>query len=178
MRRDARAGFTILEVLFASTFLVVASAGIVMASATISRSHELQHQHELAEETCRRAIEQVQYVADVSFPNLYFYFDDDPSNDPEGPGTAPGNTMNDLVVLGLTVADNSPTGQLVEIVLHTDETEVNATLGLPRDLNGDGDADDADVSASYRIMPVTVRIYWDYGGQTQTNQMETLATRH
>lgn len=45
-----------------------------------------------------------------------------------------------------------------------DETSSDASLGthlgLPRDLNGDGDASDTDVGSAARLMPLVVRVRW------------------
>jgi hypothetical protein len=58
-------------------------------------------------------------------------------------------------------ATGVPNGS-IQIVL--DETESDADLGLelglPRDLNGDGDADDADVEGTARILPVLLTLRW------------------
>ena len=174
----AERGITLLEVMVAAAFLCVAMAGISTVLSATYKHSELLHEYELAESTALSVVEEVQYLADTSFSNLYVYFDADPSNDPEGPGTAPGDTFGNLTVPGLVASSDSPTGQLVEIIVHTNETEVNARLGLPRDLDGDGVADNPDVSASYKILPVTVRIHWAHQGAEQVNQMETLATKH
>ena len=77
-------GFTLMETIFANLFLAVAMAGIAMAiTAALNRS-ELLHEYELAEATALSVVEEVQYLADASFSNLYAYFDDDPANEPGG----------------------------------------------------------------------------------------------
>ncbi len=40
------------------------------------------------------------------------------------------------------------------------EDFVDATLGMPSDLNGDGDIDGLDHSDDYRALPVSVRLEW------------------
>ncbi len=76
-----------------------------------------------------------------------------------GAGGTVGNTFN---VLGL----NPVPGQanMGTITLITDETQTDAALnieaGMPRDLNGDQDAVDADVSADARMIPVLLTINW------------------
>lgn len=175
MRKE---GFTLLEVMLAVALLAVAIAGIGTMMTATTRHAEFLREHEMAEATAISVVEEVQYLADTAFPSLVAYFDDDPANDPEGFGTAPGNTMGNLAVPGLSVSPESPTDQLVEILLHLDETENNPLLGLPRDLDGDGSADNPNVSGSYLLVPVTIRIHWAHRGAAQLLQMETLATKH
>ena len=54
----------------------------------------------------------------------------------------------------------------------TDETLTDAQLGvdigMPRDLNGDGDAADADVVGTARLHPVIVSVTWRGPNGTQT----------
>lgn len=176
-KRRRQRGMTLLEVMAASGIFVIAAGGILMLTASMERHDRLIHEYELAESTARRVVEDIQYRGLDSFFDLYFQYDTDPSNDPDGSGTAPGPDMSDLTVPGLQPSSDSPTGNLVEIIMHTDETEVNAIQGLPRDLNGDGDADDTDVSADYKLIPFTVRVHWDNQGQPAVTQMETLVTR-
>jgi prepilin-type N-terminal cleavage/methylation domain-containing protein len=40
------------------------------------------------------------------------------------------------------------------------ETYVDSTMGMPRDLNRDGDSADTNVSLSYKILPVKVSVRW------------------
>ncbi len=170
-------GMTMVEVMIAAGIFVVAAGGVVMLTAAMERQDRLIREFEQAESTARRVIEDIQYRGLDNFFQLYAQYDTDPDNDPDGSGTSPGPTFSDLTVLGLQAADDSPTGQLIEIVMHTDETEVNAVHGLPRDLNNDGDADDVDVSGDYGIIPFTVRIHWNNQGTSAVTQMETLVTR-
>jgi hypothetical protein len=75
---------------------------------------------------------------------------------------AGGSAGEHFDVLGLAeVAEGQRVGT---ITFGTDETvsdqDFGRELGLPRDLNGDGDATDTDVSASARILPVTLTLRW------------------
>lgn len=176
-KRHRQRGMTMVEVVVAAGVFIVAAGGIVMLTASMERHDRLIYELELAESTARRVVEDIRYRGLDSFADLYAQYDSDPDNDPDGNGTAPGPTLSDLTVLGMQAASDSPTGQLVEIVMHTNETEVNAVHNLPRDLNGDGDADDVDVSGDYGILPFTVRIHWINQGTSAETQMETLVTR-
>lgn len=85
--------------------------------------------------------------------------------DAYGPGGSVGNTFD---VLGLTAADGFQ--QVGSIVFITDETKTDADLGvimgMPRDLNGDGDANDTDVTGDARMLAVVITTNWR--GETST----------
>ena len=57
----------------------------------------------------------------------------------------------------------------IEII--TDETTVDTQLGLPRDLNGDGDMEDTNVAFDAQLLPVLIRVRWNTGeGQREMRQ--------
>lgn len=66
--RSGEAGFTLLEVMIAAVILTIAAGGIAMLSASMERNYQLTHEFELAEETARRVVEDIQYRARDSFP--------------------------------------------------------------------------------------------------------------
>ena len=49
------------------------------------------------------------------------------------------------------------------VTIFTDETEVSdetAPLGFPRDLDGDGSATNPNISTSYMLLPIRLRVTW------------------
>ena len=109
-------------------------------------------------------------IRNESFEELFVLFNEDPFDDPLGPGTAPGNRF---AVSGLTPLPGVADGMIGEIVLplvdvgtevapewQVREDLVDPVLGMPRDLNGDSIVDDADHVADYTILPVLVRLRW------------------
>ncbi len=82
-----------------------------------------------------------------------------------GAGGVPGNAID---VAGLEAFDDLAVCT-IEIV--TDETltdaELGVELGLPRDLDNDGAVDNADVTATARMLPVIVRMQWRSRGGVQ-----------
>ena len=86
-----------------------------------------------------------------------------------GPGGTVGTTFD---VRGINVNLGEITTGTIQIV--TDETATDEDLGfqigMPRDLNGDGDADDVDVSGDARILPVLLQIRWR--GQSGTSTVQ------
>ena len=76
-----------------------------------------------------------------------------------GPG---GGFGNEFDVLGLTEADGDAVVGTIQVI--TDETETDGTLdsqlGMPRDLNGDGDTLDGDVTSDAVLLPVLLQVRW------------------
>jgi type II secretory pathway pseudopilin PulG len=161
-QRGNRGGFTLAELALAMTMLIVA---LVSISAATLRTHSLRRQNRertLANTAIRSIAERIHALAYVTAeqnpgnwaPSILAVY---------GPGGTIGSTF-DVIELNPTNAG----GQVGLINIITDETTTDAIegteLGLPRDLNGDQDALDVDVSADARILPVVVSV--TYTGQT------------
>lgn len=79
----------------------------------------------------------------------------------------PGGSIGDIFdVEGLDPWRETPSIGTVRIL--TDETltdaELGITLGMPRDLNGDGDALDINVTGDATLLPIIVRTRWGGAG--------------
>ncbi len=91
----------------------------------------------------------------------------------------PGGSIGDIFdVPGLEPWRDAPSIGTVRVL--TDETltdaELGITLGMPRDLNGDGDASDVDVTDDATLIPVIVRARWGgAGGDRESIQAFYLA---
>jgi len=156
--RRARRGFTLIELTIAMSMLMIA---MVSAASTTMRMHSLRKQNRdriVVQNAMRSMGERIQaqsYRASFLDPDTWSAkmlatygaggtvgstFEVDLLNEP-GPGVLPGS---------------------IRIV--TDETATDAALGMelgmPRDLNGDGDALDTDVTGTACILPVTLDIQW------------------
>lgn len=83
--------------------------------------------------------------------------------------SASGDIGNEFDIPGLNAVGALPTGSL-QIVIDetTTDAELGIDLGMPRDLNGDGDATDTDVSADAILLPVVVRADW-FGVNRETD---------
>lgn len=156
-RPHGRGGFTLAEMALAVTILMVALMSI---SAATLRSHALQRENRdqmLAQNALRSISERVQAVSldassnpDTWAEEVFRVF---------GPG---GGIGDEFPVDGLTpVGADTPVGT---ITIGWDETlgdeDLGGALGMPRDLNGDGDASDDDVSGSAILLPVVVSVRW------------------
>ena len=154
---SGQAGFTVLEMALATVTLMV---GIMSISAATLRMHQLSRQnrekaqaynavHGIAERinsaSAIAAMEPSTWVQTVL--------------DAYGPGGTIGDSFD---VLGLTAPEGADTVGTIEII--TDETitdeELGTIMGMPRDLNGDGDALDTDVSGDANMLPIVITARW------------------
>lgn len=157
-RRRSEAGFTFIEIAISSTVLSVALLAVWSTVVYCSRSN-------VAADQKRRAIDaaeaRIEFLKAQDFDTLLEDF---------GPSGA-----DEFAVPSL----DSAAAAEGRILLYSDETNPTGEtgLGLPRDLNGDGDALDEDVSADYRLLPVRVRIAWDGVLGPQEVEVRTLLRR-
>jgi len=84
-----------------------------------------------------------------------------------------------FAIEGLSPADGDADGLVGEIVFPTVGGELrehleDEKLGMPRDLNGDGDIDFENHSDDYRLLPVLVRARWKGSGGERFMEISTL----
>ena len=161
-RRGSRAGFSLIEVLVAIVILTVAVCGVSSSMISALTLNRVNRETAIAEAAARRMMEQ---AGNTEFQRIFATYNTNPADDPTGPGTSPGANF---VVFGLTPNDDDADGRVGEIsfpvidvagVPQLREDVVDAGLGMPRDLNGDG-PDLVDHSDNYRVLPIRVRISW------------------
>jgi len=173
-RPRSRAGFTFLELAVVMTILLSA---LLIFSSTISgvaKQRSVNRETGLAVAAARNLLETLR---SEDFTQVFALYNADPSDDPNGAGTAPGNRF---AVAGLDEAPDSPDGLEGEVIFPTAVHPVNGlelredvenrALSMPRDLSGDGVVDDQDHSGAYFILPVQVRLRWK--GATGVRQFE------
>jgi len=164
-RRNAlgpRAGFTLLEIVMAMTFLVVGLLAFVEAIVISAASAEGAREQALASQQVRAIIEQMK-AQPIS--QVFRLYNAAPGDDPGGAGTAPGPNFG---VAGLNAARDDVDGQVGEILFPITpgnpsvlrEDLFDPRFATPRDLDGDGKIDSADHSGNYRLLPVVVRARW------------------
>lgn len=185
--RSAHRGLTVVEVVIALSVLVVAASLFGQLLVSTTRMRRSNREAVLATEAARIVIEQMR---NRDFLEIYVTYNQDPADDPGGPGTAPGNRFP---VEGLEPLASSP-GGLQGLIRFPDqqittggsmggklggsgggtggtswqvrETTVDEGLGTPRDLNGNNVIDTADHSTDYLILPVRVQVEWSgVGGE-------------
>ncbi len=143
--RDAReCGFTILEAAVSMTILAVALLSLWGTLVYCSRSNVAAEQRMKALNAAQAKIEELKSVPFESLINDF------------GPMGSVGDTF---VVPSIDEDQSNASGRIAFFV---DETDSHGeVLGFPLDLNGDGDADDTDVSAAFEILPVRVTVRWN-----------------
>jgi len=164
---------SLIEVMVA---VVVLTVSVYMLSSTITSaaSHRsLKREIAAAAEAAKQTIETIR---SQPFAQVFALYDHAASNDPGGPGTAPGPNF---AVPGLKAWKTDADGMAGEIVLPSPgpalyENGVQDDLGMPRDLNGDMKVDALDHASDYVVLPVNVVIRWEGVAGPRTFQMATM----
>lgn len=157
--------------------MTILLSALLIFSSTISgmaKQRNVNRETGLAVAAARNLLETLR---SEDFARVFALYNSDPADDPNGPGTAPGNRF---AVAGLDEAPDSPDGLECEIIFPTfddpvlglqlrEDVDMRA-LGMPRDLSGDNRIDDQDHSDVYFILPVQIRLRWK--GATGVRQYE------
>jgi Tfp pilus assembly protein PilV len=156
-RASNKAGFTVLEMALATVTLMV---GIMSISAATLRMHQLSRQNReksLAYNAVHGVAERVNSASAIAATEPTTWVETILAA--YGPGGAAGDGFD---VLGLTAEVGAERVGTIQIVIDetmTDE-DLGIVMGMPRDLNGDGDALDVDVSADANMLPVIITARW------------------
>ena len=170
----AREGFTLLEMMIVVTLvsivLVAMSNSILTSMKVTGVNRESAH----ATDGIADMMERLQGVG--AFGDVFKLYNDNPLDDPGFPGSAPGSHF---AVQGLQAAEDDVDGVVGEIVFPTIGTQlredaVDARLGMPRDLDGDGLVDSIDKAGTYKLLPVLLRIRWKGTGVERSMEIRTL----
>ena len=157
-RASARSGFTLMEVSLAIAIVVIA---LLAMSASTLKSHSLRRQNReraVAQNAVRMMAESIQSLSERL-----------QREDPEGWAQDLVAALQDGGRIGAEfavpelnrLAGADAVGRVRVIVDETTrDADLGAEIGMPRDLNGDGDAADADVTADARMLPVVVSAQW------------------
>ena len=155
--RGTRAGFTLIELAVATSILMIGIVSVLSATTRMHTLRQANREHVLAQNAVRSMAERMHAAAHGFAP--------DPGTwaqnllDAYSAGGAFGATF---AVEGLTLVDGDASVGTIRIF--SDETDGDAELGarlaMPRDLNGDGDDDDTDVSGGARLLPVVLTLRW------------------
>ena len=142
--KNAReAGFTLLEAAVSLTLLAVALLSLWGTLIYCSRSNIAAEQKMRALNAGQAKIEELKSLPFESLINEF------------GPTGSTGD------IFGVPSIDSDRTEASGQIAFFIDETDSHGELlGFPLDLNGDGDAEDVDVSSSFLILPVRITVRW------------------
>ncbi len=152
-------GFTLVEIVVVLAILTVGLGFMVQTISAVNRLAPVNRESARAVDAARAMVEEMRAA---NFVDAFAMYNADPADDPAGAGTAPGMGF---VAFGLGVRTNDVDGRVGSIEYPTigDEVRedvVDASLGMPRDLNGDGVIDALDHSGDYEILPFRVRLDW------------------
>ena len=175
-RDKSQRGISLIEVMI--SFLILTVAVLILSSTiTASVAHTgSKRERALAAEALMNTLESMHAVP---FEDLFALYNADPGDDPEGPGTAPGNRFHVPQLDPLPMALKDDEAWVGEIILPGQGPELFENvelpdLGLPRDLNGDLAIRETDVSDRYQILPVIVRVRWLSAKSARTLAMPTI----
>lgn len=173
--RRGRAGVSLSEIMIVMAILLVVVSIFSRMMVATSGLREVNRENAVAAEYARIVLERMR---NVPFEDVYALYNADPTDDPDGVGTAPGHRF---VVPDLRPLDEA-TGWIGEVVLPSAWVDVpidpedpesplqavlqmredsdDEVLGLPRDLNGDSLIDAADHADDYVLLPIRIRLEW------------------
>jgi len=139
-------GFSLLEVMIAAMVITIAVVTLIGTLMYTDRLQQVTQTNQLVTYGIKQICETIRAY---EFSEIYLAYN--PS----------GTLGDDFDIPGLAAQSGDSDGQVGKITLYIDETATVASLDLPRDLNGDNDASDADVSTDYRLLPVKATVAWN-----------------
>lgn len=171
--RGERAGFGLLEILVAVTIFVVALGALTSSLVTSTSLVHGNRANALALDAAQSALARLRAT---EFSEVFVRYNADASDDPDSESPGPG-----FAVAGLEAVDGDPDGLPGRIEFPGDgvqllENVVDTGLGMPRDLDGDGDQSGASDPMGYTILPV--RIVVDWQGQGGVQHLEFVTALH
>ncbi|MHC4261244.1 MAG: type II secretion system protein [Planctomycetota bacterium] len=154
-----RAGFTLVEL---TIVMVIMTVAVGMLSSTItssSRIGPLMREEALAAEAARFQLES---LLAGGFDEALATYNDLAADDPDGASSAPGMHFD---VPGLEVRTFDEDGHVGRFDFptvdgHLREDSARDDLGMPRDLNGDGEIDGQPHDGDHTVLPFAVVVEW------------------
>jgi prepilin-type N-terminal cleavage/methylation domain-containing protein len=165
---EGQRGWTLIEIVISTAILLVVLVGFSYGLVSSTSLGKATREQGTAREAARGRLEEMRATAFEEVLARY------------ATGTAPGP---DFDVLGLAPRPDDPDGHVGKIVFPlSDEGELREDLelprlGMPHDLTGDGEWDELDHAADYRILPVLVRLEWQGASGGASFEMLTLLKR-
>jgi hypothetical protein len=146
-----------IELCLAITVIVVALVANSASNARLSLLRRANHDRALAQNAVRAMCEEIQSMSRGNQEDPLTW--SSRVNAALSNGGSIGATFD---VQGLTPAPGDARVGTIRVVTNEGLTDavLGVDVGLPRDLNGDGDTSDADVSVGARILPVVVSVRW------------------
>lgn len=160
-RVGARGGFTLIELMVSFSALLVVLLGFSRMLISSHMASATTHEATLAKEAAR-AMTEVLQATDLA--GLYAAYD----------GADGG-----FAVRGLEAPEGDADGLPGRILFpeqggKLSELAIAPQHGWPMDMDGDGDVVTADVSGTYRLLPVVVRVEWRGAGGNSSVEFMTV----
>jgi type II secretory pathway pseudopilin PulG len=153
---------TLIEIMIALSILAISILALLSSLCAAAKLQDVTRERALAQNAARAKIEEMR---SRTYTQIYSLYNSNPADDPGGPGTAPGATFT---VPGLNAFPGVPVGQIVfpesgggllESLVDPSRG-IDASMGMPRDLNGNGIIDVVPFTTGYQILPVKIVITW------------------
>lgn len=153
-------GLTLVEVMVALSVLAIGVLAAMSALIAITTLENANHEELVAINVARQKLAELQTAPFVSVFAFY------------GPtSNAKYFTVSELEGgTGRIIFPVNSAGKL-------DETIVDANLGMPQDLNGNGTRTDTDVSAKYTLLPVRIHLQWNSTTGMRELDVNTMLTK-
>ena len=180
-RRSRTRGLTLLEMALSITLLVMGISALSRVTVSLARAGSMARENETATQSARAMLERIQAE---SFSQAFRSFNATGADDPGGANTAPGANF---AVRGLRALPGDPDGLPGEVLFPSTagqpaqlrEDVVDAHLGMPQDLDGNGVVDSANHATDYKLLPVRVRVRWQSrDGSTGVVELATYLANH
>ena len=140
---DKCSGFTLFELTIGMVFLMIAFLGFTSLLIMNTQSQETSAREALVTNALRNMAETMRSTPFSDIATTYQGF-------------------------SFSISGTNATGTVQVFVDETDNSPAATELGLPRDLDGDGAATNANVTGSYMLLPVTIEVAWTDRAGSQT----------
>ena len=153
-------GFTLIELVAAGAILAIGACGLSSVLVNAMTTTAVNRESSQARAAAQQLLEQIQ---NIPVGDVFATFNDDTRDDPLGPSTAPGSSF-EIELKPAAAQVSSMTGEVLFPTLTSmgalREDVRDEQLGMPRDLNGDGEIDSLSHSRDYVVLPVRIRVVW------------------
>jgi hypothetical protein len=169
----ASGGFTLIELLVSFSALMIVLLGFSRMLLSSHMASSTTHEATLAKEAARSMIERLQATP---LADVYAEFNANPADDAGMAGSAAGA---DFAVRGLEAPPEDADGLPGRILFPEaggvlSELDIQPRYGWPMDMDRDGDVLTANVSATYRLLPIVVRVDWHGSGGNGSVEFKTV----
>jgi prepilin-type N-terminal cleavage/methylation domain-containing protein len=162
---------TLIELMVVLAILTIALSMFSRTLVSSARLDPLNRETVIAGEGARS---QLEAMRNNMFREIFALYNDDPGDDPDGAGTAPGSRFAVDGLEPLAGRDYVGTVSFPVIDGALREDLEDDPLGMPRDLNADGEIDSGAHTDDYALIPVRIRIEWQGRGGERQLDMYTM----